>query len=563
MLATRARAAIGIGDADTTEPLDPWMNWGPSDVLLITYGDSIRGEDEAPLATLARFHGDHLRDAVSMIHVLPFCPSSSDGGFAVVDYLTVDEDLGNWEDIATLGEQATLMGDLVLNHTSSQSEWFTQFTEGSAPGRDYFVTESPDADLSAVVRPRTHPLLRPTETSDGLRHVWCTFSHDQCDLDFSNPEVLLEFLTIIDAHLRAGVRVIRLDAVAYLWKRPGTRCIHLPETHLVIRLLRALLALRCTDARVITETNVPNRENLTYFGNGQEAHAIYNFSLPPLLLDALVQGRSEHLQTWMMSMPPAPVGTAYLNFMASHDGIGLRPAEGILSAAEVDALANVVRGRGGWVSTYASADGERPYELNVSLFDALAADDGLDVERFLCAHAIVLALEGVPAFYIHSLLATPNDAEAVARTGQARSINRSKLTLSEVNDLLTDPDSGRGRVFRELTTLMALRRQQPAFHPNATQFTLSLGPSLFGFWRQSLDRTQSIFAIHNVTSETVDLPLAELNLIATDSWYELISGEVVVDLAGTLRLPPYACAWLSNPESQAALSASTAATISS
>lgn len=543
-LARRVLTAIGV-EEKTADPADPRDNWSADDVLLITYADALHAEGETPLRTLASFLEDNLTDAVSMVHVLPFFPSSSDGGFAVVDYLAVDPAVGDWPDISRIADRFGLMADLVLNHASADSAWFRQFLADEEPGRDYFVTAAPDADISQVVRPRTHPLLRPTATSAGERHVWCTFSHDQCDLDFGNPDVLIEFLRIIDAYLQAGVRVLRLDAVAYLWKRLGTPCIHLAETHLVIRLLRMLLARRCPDARLISETNVPNRENLTYFGNANEAHGIYNFSLPPLLLDALLRGSSVHLQTWMMSMPPAPQGATYLNFIASHDGIGLRPAEGILSDDEIAGLAEVVRARGGHVSEYTGPHGPRPYELNVSLFDALGGD-ALGVDRFVCAHAIILALEGIPGFYVHSLLATPCDHDAVERTGAPRSINRSRRGRAEVESALAEPDADAGRVFARLTELMALRRRQPAFHPNATQFTLSLGPSVFGFWRQSMDRSQSIFAITNVTDGERELELTALNLIATESWTDLISGGELAEIDGRLTLAPYATVWLTN-----------------
>ena len=544
-LAARALAAIGLDHhPPAAPPPDPRTTWGADDILLITYADALRADGEAPLATLGSFLEERLAGAVSMVHILPFFPSSSDGGFSVVDYLAVDEALGDWGDVSGIAASFTLMADLVLNHASADSAWFRQFSRDELPGRDYFVTAEPDADLSRVVRPRTHPLLRWVETPSRVRHAWCTFSHDQPDLDFSNPEVLLEFLRIIDAYLDAGVRLLRLDAVAYLWKRPGTTCIHLPETHLVVRLLRTLLAARCPDARLVTETNVPNRENLTYFGNANEAHAIYNFTLPPLLLDALLRGRSDHLQTWMMSMPPAPPGAAYLNFIASHDGIGLRPAEGILSDDEIAGLAQAAEARGGQVSAYAAPGGARPYELNIALIDALSGDDGLGVERFICAHAIMLALEGVPAVYIHSLLATPNDHDNVAREGTARAINRARRSADEVCAALDEPGGTAKEVFRRLMRLMAIRRRQPAFHPNAPQLTLDLKPWLFGVRRQSMDRDQSLFAVANVTAEPRGLDLAGLDLAASVDWGDLITGKAVTDVSGRMTLPAYGAVWL-------------------
>lgn len=346
--------------------------WNHNNVLLITYGDSLVDGDRPPLEVLADFLETHFSGVVTGVHILPFFPYSSDDGFAVIDYLQVNPDLGTWEQIQRIAQHFNLMVDLVINHVSSQHEWFQQFKAGKLPGRDYFVTEDPTEDLSHVVRPRSSPLLTPVATATGVRHVWTTFSADQVDVDFSNPDVLMEYIKIILAYVEAGARYLRLDAVGFLWKKRGTTGMHLPETHAVVRLLREILQLIDPGIALITETNVPNRENLSYFGNRNEAHMIYNFSLPPLVLNALIQGRSDHLKTWMMSMPPAPIGCAYFNFTASHDGIGMRPAEGLLTDEEYAHLLNTMEKHGGKISWRTRPDGSQsPYEINISLFDAL------------------------------------------------------------------------------------------------------------------------------------------------------------------------------------------------
>jgi len=549
-LALRLLEAIGIEGGEAPERVDPLSLWSESDVLMISYGDSFLAPGESRLRTLRRFLEQHVADAISGVHILPFYPHSSDGGFAVIDYTAIDPTLGSWDDISAISERFTLMGDLVLNHVSSESEWFQQFLQGREPGVDYFIAPGLDADLDSVVRPRTHPVLTPVVTSRGERHVWCTFSRDQVDLDYSNPEVLLEVLRVIDRYLRAGMRILRLDAVAYLWKELGTSCIHLPETHEVIRLIHTLLEWREPHAVLVTETNVPNRENLTYFGNRDEAHAIYNFSLPPLIIDALLRGSANNLRMWMAGMPPAPAGCTYLNFIATHDGIGLRPAEGILSRESRDRMIATVEPQGGRVSSYGTADGPQPYELNVSLYDALAeTHDGPDewhFGRFICAHTIMLGIEGIPAFYVHSLLGTANDISAVEISGHNRDINRRRLDYEELAAELANPASRPARVLGELRRRIAIRRRQPAFHPNAAQFTLQLGASVFAFWRQSLDRDQSIFALHNVGRRPRQIPLSRLNLILTDRWHDLLGDGRVVELHGELDLGPYQSVWLTN-----------------
>jgi sucrose phosphorylase len=394
-------------------------------------------------------------------------------------------------------------------------------------------------------------LLRKTETLYGEKHVWCTFSHDQVDLNFRNPEVLLEFVRIIRLYLDNGVSVFRLDAVAFLWKQVGTPCINLMETHEVIRLLRLLIEHYDQRALIITETNIPNRENLSYFGNANEAHLIYNFTLPPLVLYTMLTGRSSLLKHWMMSMPPAQNGTTYFNFIASHDGIGLRPVEGILSDEEVDKLASLMQSFGGDVSWRAMPDGgHRPYELNISLIDALKGTfDGEDehqLQRFVCAHAIMLALEGMPAFYIHSLFATQNDHEKYERTSNKRAINRHNWDYDALIDVLDDDGSLHHRAFNRLTSIIEVRKAQRAFHPNATQFTMHFEDCLFAFWRQSQDRSQSIFCIYNVTNTEQSFALKDVNLVELDNWHDLISGHRYIDPRETVTLRPYEFVWITN-----------------
>lgn len=540
-----------MGLSAETPGVRPHRNlWNESDTLLITYGNSIVKEGERPLLTLSRFLKEKLSGMFSSVHILPFFPFSSDDGFAVMDYLAVNPSLGEWEDVSDIADSHKLMADLVINHMSSRSRWFDNFKKRVDPGKDYFFEASPSDDISQVVRPRSSPLLTKFDTADGERHVWCTFSADQVDLNFANPQVLREFVNIIRHYLEQGVKLFRLDAVAFLWKIPGTPSIHLQQTHEIIKLLRTLIEHRCNDAVIITETNVPNRENLTYFGNANEAHVIYNFSLPPLLLYTLVSGDCRHLKTWMMSMPPAQAGTAYLNFIASHDGIGLRPLDGLLSDEDRDSLVLAMQDFGGRVTVRKSREGkDKPYEVNIALYDALKGTlaggrDAYQQQRFICAHVIMLALEGIPAFYIHSLFGTENDKARVEHTGRARSINRHIWHEESLQHALDNRHHG--EVFSEMGRLIKLRRQQPAFHPNATQYTLHLGTEVFAFWRQSIDRSQSIFCLSNICDSPRTINLTDINLIVVDQWTDLISGRKVVEGDTTLTLTPYQSVWLSN-----------------
>ena len=530
----------------------PASRWDQRDITCITYGDSITKSGEPSLLTLRRFLQSHLGGALSSVHVLPFSPYSSDDGFSVIDYHALRKELGEWGDLQRLAQDYKVMGDVVLNHCSAESEWFQQFLEGKEPGKDYFISADPDGDWSNVVRPRSSPLLTKFKTVDGEKHVWCTFSADQVDLNFANPKVLMECLRIIRYYLDQGVKWFRLDAVGFLWKEEGTSCMHLPQTHEIIRLLRLLIEHASHDTVVITETNVPNHENISYFGNGNEAHLIYNFSLPPLLLNTLISGSSQHLRNWLTTMPPAQFGRAYFNFIASHDGIGLRPTEGLLSEQERDQLMETMRKFGGEISMRNGEDGsEKPYEINISLFNALQGTlsgeaDDFHIARFLCAHTMVLAMEGIPAFYIHSFLATANDHELREKTGRARSINRHQWTEQELEDQLADPSSIRSRVLTGMREQILIRQRQPAFHPNATQYTLQLEDHLFGVWRQNSQRDQSIFAVSNISNESQEFNLRQLNLIDSESWYELLGGTEIKDYQGTINLEPYQSVWITN-----------------
>lgn len=538
-------------EREIQKPTPHSNNWDESDVILITYGDSVVRDDEHPLKTLRQFMDKYFGDTINSVHILPFFPYSSDDGFAVIDYSSVNESLGDWRDIEDIAKDRRLMSDLVINHCSSRSAWFQNFIRGEGTGSDYFFTASPDDDLSEVVRPRTSPLLRETETPRGTEYVWCTFSHDQVDFDFRNPEVLIAFTKIIRQYLDSGVRIFRMDAVAFLWKIAGTKSINLMQTHEIIRLLRSLIEHAFPDAVIITETNIPNTQNLTYFGNANEAHAIYNFSLPPLLVNTLITGNCLYLKRWLMSMPPAQNGTTYFNFIASHDGIGLRPAEGLLSDEEISTLINTMKQFGGRISWRTSENGEqKAYEMNIALYDALQGTtkgtDKWGLERFICAHAIMLGLEGIPGIYIHSMLGTHNDYEKLKNTHHNRSINRRRWHYGMLEMELGSAYNQHSKVLARMKALIDIRKQQPAFHPNAIQFTLHLGLQLFGFWRQSLDRRQSIFCISNITDEPQILRMGELNLIVTDQWRDLITDSKLSDTTEEITLNPYQTVWIAN-----------------
>jgi sucrose phosphorylase len=525
--------------------------WDQTDSVLITYADMVCASREAPLATLRRFLEQQVGTAISTLHLLPCFPSSSDDGFAVIDYRQVDPTLGDWAQVDALADDYRLMLDLVINHVSSQSRWFRAYANGLAPERDYFIEVDPEADLSSVVRPRTSPLLRAVQTPAGERYVWATFGQDQVDVDFRNPDVLFEYLDILLFYVHHGAQVIRLDAVAYLWKQLGSPCIPLPQTHEVIKLLRDLLNLVAPTVLLMTETNVPHAENLSYFGAGDEAHLVYQFSLPPLLLHAIHCGDGRYLSAWAARLEPPPAGCSYLNFTASHDGIGLRPLEGLLPQAQIDGLVTAMEERGGLVSRRSHPNGAATaYELNITYFDAVGVpgDQRVSIQRFLCSQTIAMSLQGIPGIYFNSLLGASNDRRGAELSGRARSVNRQKWALPEIEAMLAEPSSHQARqLLPEYLRRLRIRRAQPAFHPDATQQVLDLPAGLFGVCRVAPDARQRLWMVANLTGAPIQLGFGRLARRAREwRWAELIGGwrQGGTPLPRRLELAPYQVAWL-------------------
>lgn len=526
--------------------------WDEQDVILITYGDSLIDAErkQRPLKLLADFAETYLQTAVSSLHILPFYPYSSDDGFSVIDYRQVNPELGGWDDILSLAQHSDLMFDFVLNHVSRESLWFVDFLSDMPPANQFFIEMDPETDLSLVVRPRNSPLLVPVRTHRGIKHLWATFSEDQIDLNFENPRVLLEMIDIFLKYIAYGARYVRLDAVGFLWKQVGTKCIHLEETHQVVKLMRNIINIAAPYVILITETNVPNKENISYFGEGDEAHMVYQFGLPPLLLHALNRGNTDYLCDWIEQIPDLPEGCTYLNFTASHDGIGLRSLEGVLTSNEVQDLIDCMHKFGGFVSMKANADGtDSPYEINISYFDAMKGtrrgEDQWQVERFLCSQSLMMSLRGIPAVYIHSLLGTKNDLELVEITGRTRSINRKRWVYDEICGYLAEGNSQHAKVFNEMTRRLALRRQQAAFHPDATQQLIRLGHGLLGLRRENTEQGQLIIGLFNMTAFNQSFSLQAKDGFDTNiEWLDLLTGEHLESAVYPIELSPYQCMWL-------------------
>lgn len=536
------------------------------DVVLITYGDQFQENNSTYLQSLQKFLDTYLEYNVNWIHILPFFPYSSDDGFSVIDYEAVDPNLGTWDDIQALANKYQLMFDAVINHISRESSWFKSFQRHEDPFKDFFIPVDPATDLSSIFRPRALPLLTPVETKNNDAHVWTTFSDDQIDLNFSNPQVLLEIINVLLFYVERGAQLIRLDAIGYIWKIIGTSSLNLPQAHSVVKIIRSVLNIAAPQVGIITETNVPHKENIKYFGDpdvsglgngeadkGDEAHMVYQFSLAPLTLHAFTSGDSTILSNWAENLRAPYRNSAFFNFIASHDGIGMMPAKGLLSEDDIQTLVDRTLSHGGEVSFKTNSDGSKSvYELNITLFDALNnpfdEDPETDIKRFLASQALMLSLAGVPGIYIHSLFGSRNCLSCVKKTGRARSINREKFHLQDLQRKLSDPNNVISRVFQGYNKLLKIRRDQAAFHPGALQIVLKINPHIFSLLRSDGDSKTHILCLINTSAikQKFVIEIKKLFPGTTSHFYNLLEEESspVVNGKFDIVLDGYDYLWL-------------------
>ncbi|HHA2341741.1 TPA: sugar phosphorylase [Enterobacter hormaechei subsp. xiangfangensis] len=515
--------------------------WDEKDVVLITYADQFSSKGEKALPVFTRFYNEWLSRTFSHVHLLPFYPWSSDDGFSVIDYHEVAPETGTWRDVGELKQSASLMFDFVCNHMSAKSEWFANYLAQKPGYEDFFISVDPETDLSAVTRPRALPLLTPFTLHDGnVRHLWTTFSDDQIDLNFASPQVLIAMVDVLLHYLMEGARYIRLDAVGFMWKIPGTTCIHLEQTHCLIQLFRAITDAVAPGTVIITETNVPHKDNISYFGDGEnEAQMVYQFSLPPLVLHAVHRQDVKALCRWAGSLALPSAHTTWFNFLASHDGIGLNPLRGILPESEILSLVEKLQQEGALVNWKNNPDGTRsPYEINVPYLDALSLRDSSDDERiarFILAHAVLLSFPGVPAVYIQSILGSRNDYEGVERLGYNRAINRKKYTAGQVDRELNNNKSIRYQIYSRLSELIAIRRGERAFHPDSQAIFDAIGEHILKIVRvaENGERMTALFNFSNKMQTVYGQTLFGR---------ELLSGQ---DISGTeLTLNPWQVMWI-------------------
>ena len=524
--------------------------WDSSSVVLITYPDSIYRKDESTLKTLTEFVKNRLGGLSSVIHVLPFLPSTSDGGFAVSNHEKIDDTFGNWNDLKDLSSKHKIMADLVLNHVSSSHPWVHQFIKSEDPGPSYIVSPSETNVWDNVIRPRNTSLFTNINTKQGFKSVWTTFGPDQIDVDWRNPHIFLEFLKLLVRYITNGADWIRLDAIAFIWKEPYTTCLHLDPVHSIVKLLNKCLKIIQPSAVLITETNVPEKENLSYLIEGNEANLAYNFTLPPLLLEAIYTGKTDLLKSWLSTWKELPRHTSLLNFTSSHDGIGLRALEGIMDDQRIHNLLVESEKRGGLVSHRRLSNGDdQPYELNISWWSAMS-NEGSDntvfqFERFLLSQLFTLSIKGVPAFYLPSVLASPNDIDSFRKTGQRRDLNREKFEANQLLDVLKNFDSPASKNISYLTHIVKVRSRLKAFHPEASMKCISTNIANCVILQRGLDE-DSVYVICNMSSKFLSIsPLNQiksLDLTPEKRLLDNITGSYFN--TDTFKLNPYQVVWL-------------------
>lgn len=518
-----------------------------TDIALICYGDNFRSTDISHLQSLKTFLDEHLAGLISLVHLLPFYPYSSDDGFAVIDYKKVNPDFGDWTDIEDIHQNFELIFDAVVNHISAKSPWLQEYLNGNPDYSDFFIDTDPAIDLSEVARARVHSLLTRFEKAGKPVYLWTTFSDDQVDLNYQNPRVLLEIIDVLLFYASQGARIIRLDAIGHIWKRIGTSCLSLKETHQIVQLFHLVMEIAYPDVLLLSETNVPFRENLSYFGNGQnEVQMVYQFALPGLVLYCLYQANATVLMNWLRTIPLAPGKCLYLNVLATHDGIGVRPLEGILSDTEIATIADNIAQTGGYTSSKKTAGGSlSPYELNSTYYSALATfqDESLNIKKYLASQAILLSLAGLPAIYIHSLFGTENDFDGVRDTGQKRSINRRKFDLSEIREILSNSENRMTKIFFAYQKMIKIRRQQRAFHPKGPQKVIPITSEVFSILRSSPDNLESIFVLINMTPEILPVTLPE-NIFESKNKICNLLTDSLFQIREEIELSPYEVLWL-------------------
>jgi sucrose phosphorylase len=431
-------------------------------VQLIAYVDRLSGGGFRELNSLL---GGELAGLFGGAHLLPFFTpiDGTDAGFDPIDHTQVDACLGTWDDVHDLSGTVELVADLIVNHMSSSSPQFVDFSQKGATSQyagmfltfdRVFPEGARESDLLSIYRPRpTLPFSPVTLISGERKMLWTTFNPDQVDIDVRHPQSEAYLDSILRKFQAAGIKMIRLDAVGYAIKKPGTSCFMIPETFDFIAELTE--RARALGIEVLVEIH---SHYLKQIEIARKVDWVYDFALPPLVLHALFCRDSRPLARWLSISPRNAV-----TVLDTHDGIGVIDVgadvngnAGLLSPAEIDNLVETIHQRSQNQSkqaTGAAANNLDLYQVNCTFLDALGGR-GTD---YLIARALQFFAPGIPQVYYVGLLGGNNDMELLAQTGVGRDINRHYYTAAEIDAALKRP------MVQKQMELMKLRNMHPAF----------------------------------------------------------------------------------------------------
>ena len=527
------------------------------DVVLIIYGDNVLKKSENSLKTLWRFLDKNLKGYINFIHIIGLFLYSSDRGFSIIDYKKINPKLGSLKDLKIIENDFKLMVDFVCNHMSSKGKWFKEFEKGNKNYKDFFIAfdkKPPQKKIEKVFRPRSSQLFVVRRTSSGKKWIWRTFCYDQMDLNYQNPKVLLKMIDVFLFYIENRAEFIRLDAIAYIWKKLGTSCFLTKESHIFVKLLRKILDLLCPSADLIAEVNMGIKENIKYLGDGEnEAQIIYNFPLPCLVLCAFYNKNSQKILKWCKALKLPSEKTTFLNLLDCHDGISVVGAKDVLSKKEINKITSNILKNGGKIGYKKGCLGtQEPYEFNITWWNAINGIDQketkeIKIKRYIAARAISFSLKGIPAVYFLGLFGTENCISCFKKTGKNRDINRKKFTEKKINFFIKNKESKEYKIFSKTKELLELRKEEKAFHPAATQKIIFLNKSIFSIIRTSLNKKENILVLINITKENKKIKISSKKLAIKSKkiFFDLISKEIfAIDNLLSIKMAPFQVRWL-------------------
>lgn len=422
---------------------------------LIVYADRLGGSLPGLLDVL----DGPLGGLFTGVHVLPFFAriDGADAGFDPEDHTAVDERLGTWADLTALAGRFDVVADLIVNHVSVRSPLFRDYVArgdrsehaGMFLTLDGVFPEGVDErQLLALTRPRPGlPFTAVTLDGGRRRLMWTTFTPEQVDLDVGDPAARRYLTAVLERFAEAGVGTVRLDAVGYAVKTPGTSSFMTAETLAFVDDLTA--EARRLGMEVLLEVHA---QHDVQRGIAPHADLVYDFALPGLVLHALFAADLAPLRRWLDVRPANTI-----TVLDTHDGIGVRDVVGLLTPAQIDGLVEGIHDRTGGASasaTGAAAANVDLYQVNSTYYDALGRDD----DAYVLARLLQLFVPGRPQIYYVGLLAGHNDVELLARTGVGRDVNRHHYSAGELQTALERP------VVRAVCAAVRLRNEHPAFH---------------------------------------------------------------------------------------------------